>query len=278
MHQKKALLSWLLIAAAWPAQGSPAAPPWPFSATIAKKLQQRAAVDAHTPVTRTIALGKGERIVFKLIPPGRFVIGSPPDESGHEPDEEQRWAEVADPYYVATTVLTKGQWEAAAGAVSDEYAALHSEQPMPFRFDDVSSRVLPALQAFAPVGWRFVLMGDEPFEFATRAGAATIYPTGTNLKDFERMAWCKGNSGGRVHEVAQLQPNAFGLYDMLGNMWQWVDAEFVRDKTAHIVRGGSFDVPAKKNGCRSANRMISRVPVAYRPALVRVKAPSAKVD
>jgi formylglycine-generating enzyme required for sulfatase activity len=57
---------------------------------------------------------------------------------------------------------------------------------------------------------------EAEWEYAARAGSAA-----SRYQELDRIAWYAGNSGGKTHDVAQKQPNAWGLYDMLGNVWQW---------------------------------------------------------
>jgi formylglycine-generating enzyme required for sulfatase activity len=57
---------------------------------------------------------------------------------------------------------------------------------------------------------------EAEWEYAARAGSTTA-----RYGSLDDIAWYKGNSGGKTHEVGQKQPNAFGLYDVLGNFWQW---------------------------------------------------------
>jgi formylglycine-generating enzyme required for sulfatase activity len=74
---------------------------------------------------------------------------------------------------------------------------------------------------------------EAEWEYAARAGS-----TGARYGDLDRVAWHSANSGGKTHEVGQKEPNAFGLYDMLGNVWQWV-ADWYAEYT-----GGSQRDPA----------------------------------
>jgi serine/threonine protein kinase len=111
---------------------------------------------------------------------------------------------------------------------------------------------------------------EAEWEFACRAGATTRYGHGDRNEDVTRTGWHRENAGGRTHLVGQLEANPFGLYDMEGNVWEWVQdwwhpnayGEF-QDKpavdpagpavgTLRVVRGGSWPNPA--SCCRSSHR------------------------
>ncbi len=112
---------------------------------------------------------------------------------------------------------------------------------------------------------------EAEWEFACRAGTTTRYATGDSGDDLKNVAWYQFSAGGRTHPVGELQPNAFGLHDMLGNVWEmcrdgWDNAAFVEylDRDAvdptgpslprpmHVFKGGNWRNSAL--GCRSAAR------------------------
>ncbi len=117
-------------------------------------------------------------------------------------------------------------------------------------------------------GYTYRLPTEAEWEYACRAGTSGDY-----AGDLDSMAWYKNNSGGQTHPVGQKQPNGFGLYDMHGNVWEWVEDLFhdsfsyngaPTDGSAWISGGGKFRVlrgDSWLNGdCRSASRLIGLAP------------------
>jgi formylglycine-generating enzyme required for sulfatase activity len=70
------------------------------------------------------------------------------------------------------------------------------------------------------------LASEAQWEYACRAGTRTRYYTGDAEEDLDRAGWYNGNSGGKLHPVGQKEPNVFGLYDMHGNVLEWVEDNF----------------------------------------------------
>ncbi len=105
-------------------------------------------------------------------------------------------------------------------------------------------------------GKRYTLPTEAQWEYACRAGADTIYPFGDHPAALEEYAWFAANSTGDTHPVGEKKPNAWDLYDMLGNVWEWCADAFIADaytrRTApatdpivtegmyRTLRGGSF--------------------------------------
>ncbi len=92
---------------------------------------------------------------------------------------------------------------------------------------------------------------EHEWEKAARAGTSTRYPWGDRMDD--RYAWHKGNANKQTHPVAQKLPNAWGLHDMAGNVWEWTASD--HEVQGKVVRGGSWRNSPKS--LRSHHRILS---------------------
>ena len=143
-----------------------------------------------------------------------------------------------------------------------------------------------------PVGYAFDLPTEAQWEYACRAGTTTALNNGRNLtgeyscSNLNEVAWYGTNSGGRIRPVGQKKANAWGLYDMHGNVWEWCRdcyGKYTGDVTdpvgpssgsGRVLRGGSWNYYALS--CRSAYRFCGRSPyfcigdLGFRVALVPV--------
>ncbi len=116
------------------------------------------------------------------------------------------------------------------------------------------------------------LPSEAEWEYACRANTITRYYTGDTDKDLDRAGWYRENSGGELHPVGDKEPNAYGLYDMHGNVYEWVEDDWhdnykgapdngrawVDDPRGanRVMRGGSWGFVAHR--CRSAYRHYLR--------------------
>jgi formylglycine-generating enzyme required for sulfatase activity len=147
------------------------------------------------------------------------------------------------------------------------------------RFSTVKQREEEGL---LPVGWEWRLPTEAEWEYAVRAGT-----TGARYGELDTIAWHGGNSGSETHRVSQKAANAWGLQDMMGNVWEWCSdwsgdypAGSVTDPTGpnsgsfRVLRGRSWDLDARS--ARSAGRgryaPSSRDDtLSFRPALSSVR-------
>jgi formylglycine-generating enzyme required for sulfatase activity len=112
-----------------------------------------------------------------------------------------------------------------------------------------------AVQYCAAIGMR--LPTEREWEFAARAGAPA-----SRYAPLDEIAWYDANSGDQTHPVAQKRPNGFGLYDMLGNQWEWVQDSYRPNPEKRILRGGSFYNVARD--LRVSNRLWAYPEIAHR--------------
>jgi formylglycine-generating enzyme required for sulfatase activity len=115
-------------------------------------------------------------------------------------------------------------------------------------------------------GKTYRLLTEAEWEYAARAGSPSRFPFGDDEAELAKYAWYAADSGSRTHDVGQKLPNAFGLYDMLGNVWEWTEdcygpytsaptdgaAKTGGDCSRHVVRGGSWYY--NQQNLRSATR------------------------
>ena len=256
---------------------------WPFDSAEAARRQAEASQAIGQPmVLQTPVAGKdGPVLTWRLIPAGRFLMGSPPTEPGHEGDERLHQETIAEAFYMLETQLTVEQYRALLLAEpSDAGDGSDPKMPAGILYRDVVDKVLPALARLAPAGWKVILPDHPRLEYAARAGIATMNPGGDKPEDAAPFAWSREGSGRKVHPVARRRANAWGLHDVIGNRWHWFwragDGYGDASTKDHIVYGGSHDSESGGNGVRLANIMISSGPEGARFALIRADAPAPK--
>jgi len=205
---------------------------------------------------------------FVLIPAGKFVMGSPEEEPGRSGDEgPQHLVTLTNAFYLGVTEVTQGQWRTIMG-----------DNPSRFRGSD-----LPVEN----VSWndcqefvrrlnerektdRYRLPSEAEWEYACRAGSSTRFSYGEDVGssatvdklryyfgdqggELDSYAWYGNVSGNQTHPVAQKKPNAWGLYDMHGNVAEWcadwygpypnsdvTDSAGPPQGTSRVLRGGSY--------------------------------------
>jgi formylglycine-generating enzyme required for sulfatase activity len=171
-----------------------------------------------------------EGLTYVWIPPGKFMMGCSPGDGECDQDEKP----------AHEVIMTKGFWMAQTLVTQAAYRRVVGANPSFFHGDQrpVDRISWDEAKAYcAAVGMR--LPSEAEWEYAARANSpAARY----GEADTDAIAWYKGNSYDRSHEVAQKQPNAWQLYDMLGNVWEWTSDWYSSDYVA--LRGGSWSTSA----------------------------------
>ena len=254
----------------------------------------------------TLDLGKGVTMKLVLIPAGEFMMGSPKsDPDGHDDEGPQRKVTISKPFYMGIYEVTQAQWRGVMGTEpwkgkhwtkpGDHNAASHLSWNDASRF---------CLMLSKKSGRTVDLPTEAQWEYACRAGGKTVEHLGNNASKLGDYAWYDRNAydiGGKyAHAVGQKLPNAFGLHDMRGNVWEWcrdwyakafyaeantVDPENTTASKARILRGGSwcsaeeYCRPAYRYrfnpSCRNYYPYGCRVVVAQQPTRRRINSQSA---
>ena len=174
--------------------------------------------DEHGTWADLVVQGERHRPVaqrLRLVQPGRSVMGSPDDEPGRLVAEGPvHEVTILQPFWVFDTPCTQSLWLAVVGENPSEREQL--DGPVEgVNFEDVQAFIRTLNNRTR--GLNLTLPSEVQWEYACRAGAATS----RYAEPVEAIGWYAGNSGGRTHPVKQLRPNDWGLFDMLGNVWEW---------------------------------------------------------
>jgi len=208
-----------------------------------------------------------------LVPKGTFMMGSPESEEGRQKDETQHEVTISKDYYLGVYEVTQAQYEKVMGKnpssfpvakVGNENADLPVEN---VSWDDAVEfcKKLSDLPEEKKAGREYRLPTEAEWEYACRAGSKTAYAFDDEEGLLPEYGWFSRNSSRRTHTVGLLEPNAWGLYDMHGNVWECCSDRYgdypkgaVSDPSApkvgsiRVFRGGSWRFEAA--GCRSAAR------------------------
>ncbi|MBE7385175.1 MAG: formylglycine-generating enzyme family protein [Leptolyngbya sp. SIO1E4] len=216
------------------------------------------------------------------IPSGEFMMGSPEDEPGRYSDESPQHLVKVSPFFMGQTPVTQAQWRVVAALPEQE----HDLNPDPARFKG-DERPVEQVSWYEAVefcarlsehtGRTYRLPTEAEWEYACRADTATPFSFGptitTELASYDGSVYLnepEGNSRDETTPVGQFPPNAFGLYDMHGNLWEWCQDHWPESESyegapsdgsawisenkdaRRINRGGSWDFNPRN--CRSACR------------------------
>lgn len=231
-----------------------------------------AAACSPNPDRATISVGPGIEMI--RIEAGTFPMGTPETEAGREEQERLHEVTLTKPFYLGATEVTQAQWEAVMGTRPSHFGDCGGDCPVErVNFHDVQA-FITRLNADAGGGFR--LPTEAEWEYACRAGgraafghAASLGSPDANINGaYPYGADATGPSAG-TRKVASFAPNPWGLFDMSGNVWEWVEDrhcpyamdELVDplgrcDSPYRVLRGGSwaFDANSARCGLRYTHR------------------------
>ncbi len=216
-----------------------------------------------------------------VVPRGTFTIGSTQTEDGHTSSEEPQLIVTIDKSFaVGKFEVTAAEWEncVADGACADDVGDVHSQSEMlPVRNVSWADAKDYVVWLAGITGKRYRLLSEAEWEYAARAGSTTPFSTGDSISPLDAnynggfgynpSHWVGGEFKAKPTNVGTYPANAFGLHDMHGNLWEWVEDcwqdDYSRGPTdgvphapencaRHVLRGGSWlDRP---RSLRSARR------------------------
>lgn len=153
-------------------------------------------------------------MTFVLIEPDKFMMGSNRGYGDTEPVHE---VEIKEPFYLGKFLVTQAQWEAVMG---DNPSFFRGPR---FPVESISwNETQDFLEKITNANEKYRLPTEAEWEYACRAGSTTEYSFGDDPDLISEYGWHKGNSPYETKPVGQLKPNSWGLYDMHGNVWEWV--------------------------------------------------------
>ena len=173
----------------------------------------------HLPENIELGVGQGINMKFVLIPPGQFVMGSPAWEKGRVRDEEQHMVTITKPFYMGIYEVTQEQYEAVMGYNPSHPINLGKKKPVDTIRQSEAVEFCRKLSGIT--GRKLRLPTEAEFEYAARGGSSDAFFFGNDGGMLKEYCW--GLHDRRIsHEVGLLKPNPFGLYDIIGNVWEWV--------------------------------------------------------
>jgi len=215
------------------------------------------------------------------MPPGTFIMGSPPDEVDRQPDETQHIVTLTQGFFVGQRLVTQGEYFAVLGNNPSWFNGLRNgtnygsdlQRPVESLFWYSAAAYCAQLTQLEqqagrlPTNWVYRLPTEAEWEYACRAGTTTRFSYGDDpgYLNLASYAWFFDNSAAVTHDVGLKLPNPAGLYDVHGDVYEWcqdyygaypdgavTDPQGPASGATRVFRGGSwqYEGPA----CRSAGR------------------------
>ncbi|MFZ2171864.1 MAG: SUMF1/EgtB/PvdO family nonheme iron enzyme [Methylococcaceae bacterium] len=199
------------------------------------------------------------------IPADFFLMGSDMDQNEQQP---AHLVNIAKPFLITKYLVTFDEYEWFVKAKNLEMPYDHGWGREKRPVIDVSWKDASAYAAWLSEvsGKSYRLPSEAEWEYAARSGTESAYYWGDSENDADNFAWFNSNSEGKTHPVGEKQPNAFGIYDMSGNVWEWVQ-DCWHDNYDHAPGDGSAWQAANNGDC--SRRVLRGGSWNYRPQLLR---------
>ncbi|MDO4583366.1 MAG: SUMF1/EgtB/PvdO family nonheme iron enzyme [Planctomycetia bacterium] len=246
--------------------------------------------DGRTAGERMVKTINGVEYAFRWCPAGEFMMGSPEGELGRYDNEKQHRVRLTKGFWMLETEVTQAMWESVMGTTVSQQRDKGNKDwslrgtgpnyPMYYVSWEECQAFCHNLRS---LGLNVQLPTEAQWEYACRAGTTTSLNNGKDLTstngscyNLNEVGWYDENSDSTTHIVGQKKPNAWGLYDMHGNVWEWCqdwfdsgyyaesptsDPEGPSSGARRVIRGGGWSNFAK--GCRSALRFSNTPTFRY---------------
>jgi len=215
----------------------------------------------ESPKEFAVELGGGVKLDLVLVPAGFFSMG---DDKGYHVEKPVHKVTITKPFYLGKYEVTQEQWESIMG--NNPSLIKGPKKPVEnISWDNCQQFLVELNEKTGEREGKFVLPTEAQWEYACRAGSTGKFCFGDDEIQLAEYARYDKNSGGKTYPVGDRKPNAWGLYDMHGNVWEWCEdwygkygAEAVTDPSGpatgsrRVLRGGGWGLDARF--CRSASR------------------------
>ncbi|MBI5818437.1 MAG: SUMF1/EgtB/PvdO family nonheme iron enzyme [Verrucomicrobia bacterium] len=231
-------------------------PPSPAASTAAP-------VPAKKPAAGQPSFVNVVKIRMVLIPAGEFDMGSPKSESWRYSEESLHHVTITRPFYMGATEVTQAQF----AAVMRRNPSYYKGANLPVEHVTWNDAVEFCRRLSFMDSRTYRLPTEAEWEYACRAGSDGKFYSGENDADLFKAAWVGSVSNSRTHPVATLAPNRFGLFDILGNVYEWCADYYDAN---YYVRSPKTDPPGPPKGAERVirggayNESIQNARCAYR--------------
>ncbi|MBD2622825.1 SUMF1/EgtB/PvdO family nonheme iron enzyme [Microcystis flos-aquae FACHB-1344] len=245
---------------------SPPSPP-PAPAAVKKPVSPIPLIASPTPFTEKLP----NRVTLEMVslPAGQFLMGSPDSDPNAASDEKPQHQVKVNSFAIGKYPVTQAQYQAVMGTNPSHFKNNPQNPVENVSWNDAQAFCRKLSQI---TGKTYRLPTEAEWEYACRAGTTTRYYFGDDANRLGDYAWYSANSQSKTHPVGQKKPNAWGLYDMIGNVWEWCEDDWHdnyigapkdgsawpinNDNRSYLkcLRGGSWNSYKAPDYCRSAIR------------------------
>jgi Uncharacterized conserved protein len=233
------------------------------------KQQKSTGVEINLPKSDSIDIGQNTYMEFVLIHPGTFTMGASLEDGDEAPEHKVK---ITKAFYLGQYEVTQKQWEEIMGNNPSNFKG--ENQPVDSVSWEEVQQFLSKLQE--KTGHQFTLPTEAQWEYAARAATNTKWDFGDNESLLSEYAWFGENSESMTHPVGQKRPNGWNLYDMYGNVQEWVNDWYANSYKykdgsdpqgpslghSRVIRGGAWgdDATMVRSTYRNASATDNKTP------------------